>query len=396
MANYIDENGIHIDSLKDIVSNLITSFQTIYGHVIILDSNTPDGQMINIFAQSKEDTLQMAVNVYNSFNPDLVVGQAQDRLYKLVGLYRNQAKFSFVNVNITVDRALNLSGLDSNIDAEGGAGYTVSDTNGTEFILANSVSLSSAGTYLLEFRAKNSGAVEVAPNSITNMNTVLLGVVSVNNPESQFLTGNSVETDSQFRIRFNKSRSISSQGFNDGLLAQLLAVNNVSQAGVYQNRTNTTDSDGTPAHTIWVIVEGGAVEDIANVIYANLTDGCGMRGETSYTIQKQNGANQIILFDRPISQNLYIQGDLQNLGSTDLDVNTIIQELINNMTFDIYEGASSSDITCALNSIANGSFVPYNIQVSTNNSTWSSYVQPTTKQNYFVLNAANINLTESE
>lgn len=396
MANYIDENGIHIDSLSDIVSNLNTSFQTIYGQDIILDSNTPDGQMINIFAQSKEDTLQMAVNVYNSFNPDLVVGQAQDRLYKLVGLYRNQAKFSFVNVNITVDRALNLSGLDSNIDAEGGAGYTVSDTNGTEFILANSVSLSSAGTYLLEFRAKNSGAVEVAPNSITNMNTVLLGVVSVNNPESQFLTGNSVETDSQFRIRFNKSRSISSQGFNDGLLAQLLAVNNVSQAVVYQNRTNTTDSDGTPAHTIWVIVEGGAVEDIANVIYANLTDGCGMRGETSYTIQKQNGANQIILFDRPISQNLYIQGDLQNLGSTDLDVNTIIQELINNMTFDIYEGASSSDITCALNSIANGSFVPYNIQVSTNNSTWSSYVQPTTKQNYFVLSAANINLTESE
>ncbi len=396
MANYIDENGIHIDSLSDIVSNLNTSFQTIYGQDIILDSNTPDGQMINIFAQSKEDTLQMAVNVYNSFNPDLVVGQAQDRLYKLVGLYRNQAKFSFVNVNITVDRALNLSGLDSNIDAEGGAGYTVSDTNGTEFILANSVSLSSAGTYLLEFRAKNSGAVEVAPNSITNMNTVLLGVVSVNNPESQFLTGNSVETDSQFRIRFNKSRSISSQGFNDGLLAQLLAVNNVSQAVVYQNRTNTTDSDGTPAHTIWVIVEGGAVEDIANVIYANLTDGCGMRGETSYTIQKQNGANQIILFDRPVSQNLYIQGDLQNLGSTGLDVNTIVQELINNMTFDIYEGASSSDITCALNSIANGSFVPYNIQVSTNNSTWSSYVQPTTKQNYFVLSAANINLTESE
>lgn len=396
MANYIDENGIHIDSLSDIVSNLNTSFQTIYGQDIILDSNTPDGQMINIFAQSKEDTLQMAVNVYNSFNPDLVIGQAQDRLYKLVGLYRNQAKFSFVNVNITVDRALNLSGLDSNIDVEGGAGYTVSDTNGTEFILANSVSLSSAGTYLLEFRAKNSGAVEVAPNSITNMNTVLLGVVSVNNPESQFLTGNSVETDSQFRIRFNKSRSISSQGFNDGLLAQLLAVNNVSQAVVYQNRTNTTDSDGTPAHTIWVIVEGGAVEDIANVIYANLTDGCGMRGETSYTIQKQNGANQIILFDRPISQNLYIQGDLQNLGSTDLDVNTIIQELINNMTFDIYEGASSSDITCALNSIANGSFVPYNIQVSTNNSTWSSYVQPTTKQNYFVLSAENINLTESE
>lgn len=396
MANYIDENGIHIDSLNDIVSNLNTSFQTIYGQDIILDSNTPDGQMINIFAQSKADTLQMAVNVYNSFNPDLVIGQAQDRLYKLVGLYRNQAKFSFVNVNITVDRALNLSGLDSNIDAEGGAGYTVSDTNGTEFILANSVSLSSAGTYLLEFRAKNSGAVEVAPNSITNMNTVLLGVVSVNNPESQFLTGNSVETDSQFRIRFNKSRSISSQGFNDGLLAQLLAVNNVSQAVVYQNRTNTTDSDGTPAHTIWVIVEGGAVEDIANVIYANLTDGCGMRGETSYTIQKQNGANQIILFDRPVSQNLYIQGDLQNLGSTGLDVNTIVQELINNMTFDIYEGASSSDITCALNSIANGSFVPYNIQVSTNNSTWSSYVQPTTKQNYFVLSAANINLTESE
>ena len=41
---------------------------------------------------------------------------------------------------------------------------------------------------------------------------------------------------------------------------------------IHENKTNTTDGTGTYPHYIWVVVEGGANEDIATIIYnENLT-----------------------------------------------------------------------------------------------------------------------------
>lgn len=392
MSNEINENGIVIDDLQTIINDLTTAFKNIYGQDINLEQSTPDGQMINIFAQAKIDTLNLAVQLYNIFNSETVIGRAQDNLYKLVGLYRKSSQFSFVQVNVTTTEPVSLQGLDDDIENINGVGYMVSDTNGNNFILSNSVDIAEAGTHLLEFRAQNVGAVQVLPNTIKNMVTVIRGVQSVNNPGIQYLTGNDEETDAEFRIRFNKSRSISGKGFGDSLLAALLNINLVSDAQVYQNRTNVVDSDGTPGHTVWVIVEGGSDEDVARAIYANVTDGAGMRGEVTVPIQKANGLYETIYFDRADSEPLHIKATLKNLTTESLDLDAIKEYIINNMVFKIYSPADTATVTCLLRSYSSN-YIPYDVEISLDGVDWQEYLLPSSKLNKFALSSENIELT---
>lgn len=392
MSNQITKDGIETDDLQTILAELTEDFKNIYGQDINLEQSTPDGQLINILAQAKRDTLDLAVQSYNLFNPETVIGRAQDNLYKLIGLYRKASKFSFVQVNVTITAPANLQGLDDDVENPDGVGYTLSDTNGNNFILVNSTNLTSAGTYLLDFRAQNIGAIQVLPNTIKNMVSVIRGVSYVNNPSVQYQTGNDEETDAEFRIRFNKSRSLSGKGFNDSLLAALLNINLVTDAQVYSNRTNVTDSDGTPAHSVWVIVEGGTDEEVAEAIYSNVSDGSGMRGAQQVALRKSNGLFETIYFDRAQSEPLYVKATLKNLTTRDLDLDAIKQALIQGLNFKIYGSVDTAEITCILRDYSSD-YVPYNVEISVNNTTWAEYLLPQNKQNKFTLTADNITLT---
>lgn len=392
MSNQITKDGIETDDLQTILAELTEDFKNIYGQDINLEQSTSDGQLINILAQAKRDTLDLAVQSYNLFNPETVIGRAQDNLYKLIGLYRKASKFSFVQVNVTITAPANLQGLDDDVENPDGVGYTLSDTNGNNFILVNSTNLTSAGTYLLDFRAQNIGAIQVLPNTIKNMVSVIRGVSYVNNPSVQYQTGSDEETDAEFRIRFNKSRSLSGKGFNDSLLAALLNINLVTDAQVYSNRTNATDSDGTPAHSVWVIVEGGTDEEVAEAIYSNVSDGSGMRGAQLVALRKSNGLFETIYFDRAQSEPLYVKATLKNLTTRELDLDAIKQALIQGLNFKIYGSVDTAEITCILRDYSSD-YVPYNVEISVNNTTWEEYLLPQNKQNKFTLTADNITLT---
>ena len=55
MTSVLNSAGLQIDSKSTIIAALIASMQSIYGSDINVASNSPDGQLINIFAQADED-----------------------------------------------------------------------------------------------------------------------------------------------------------------------------------------------------------------------------------------------------------------------------------------------------------------------------------------------------
>ena len=393
MNNYIDKDGLHTQSLTEIRDELVSGYKSIYGDDISVDSDTPDGQRINIEAQSKADLLDYSRQVYNSFDVDTVIGDQQDRLYKINNVYRQNADYTFVEVNVTIDKPVNLQGLDTDILSANGSGYTVADDIGTNFILANSVSLSNAGTYTLEFRAEKIGAVDVSPNTITNMVTVIAGVVSVNNPSKQFITGNTQETDAEFRIRRNRSTAISAQGFYDALEGQFYSIPNVVSAIVYEN---TPDNKQIPQSNlnsaIWCIVEGGSDTDIAKVIYANRTLGCAMIGNTTASITRIDGTTFTARFDRPQSQDLYLRLTLKSRVGLVPDEDFIKHQLAENSKFGIYQTVTTTDMVLAVNDIDSSVFVT-ECELSNDGSSWGSSATPTTKDKYFTLSEANITIT---
>lgn len=391
MANEINENGITVDSFNETYDNLVQNFKDIYGQDINLEQSTPDGQIIGIAAQAKTDTLELAVRQYNMFNPDTVSGVQQDNLYRLVGLKRKATQFSFVEVDVVTTGSCTLQGLDDNVEDLNATGYMVSDTIGNNWILTETTYINQAGTYSLNFRAQNQGAISCLPNTITNMVTVVGNVASVNNAAIQYITGQAEETDAQFRNRFYQSRAFGSTGTSDGLTSKLLNLNLVTGAFVYNNRDSSTDSTGTAGHTVWVIVEGGSTEDIGNLLYSNLTDGCGMRGSVTYPTTNEAGLTQTIKFDRPTYTPIYVTVSIKNKGSGTVDQNALKEYIVNNLVTGIYTSVDTAMISNIIQSY-DSNLIPYDLTVGESSPTSDEYILPSNYNVKYTLDVANISI----
>ena len=324
--NYIGTSGLIIQTLEEIVEDLKAQYKAVYGANINIEQNSPDGQLINIAAQAKMDILDLITQYYNNLDPDRAVGVPQQILYKLNGLTIKAYTYSYCYVSVVITESVTLQGLDENIESEEGAGYTVRDTNGNRWILAETQNLT-AGTYLLNFRAADLGSVTSNPNTITVMETIQRGVASVNNPASNYITGQQGETAAEFRLRRNKSMAVPSQGFDESIQSQMLNLTNVTQCKVYDNREDTT-VNGIPAHTVWVIVEGGTAEEIGSVIYHNIPPGIPMKGAQSVEVPRAiTGELETIYYDLPTAVPLYIQATIKQFGETEIDTDFVKSQL---------------------------------------------------------------------
>ena len=388
--NYIGINGLVTQSLEEIVQDLTQKWQSIYGADINVEQNSPDGQLINILAQEKKDLLDLITSIYNNLDPDRVIGIPQQILYKWNGLFIKAYTYSYVYIDVNTTSPVNLQGLDDNIDNAGGTGYTVTDTAGNRWILANSQSLQ-AGSYTLNFRAAQLGAIEALPNTINVMETIVAGVASVNNPAANYITGNQGESSSAFRLRRAQSMATPSQGFDESLQSQLNGLDTVTQVKVYDNRTDA-EVNGIPAHTVWVVVQGGQPDEIGRVIYNNVPPGIPMKGTQSVVIPKQNGDIQTVYYDIPSAVPLYIRMTIKNFGTTPLDMDYIKEQLAQS-TYNIGETATSAQISTDVGDIIGDTGTPYNITISTDNTDWVEYATPTGLDEYFTISTANINIT---
>lgn len=323
MPNQITINGLVTKSLQEIVDALTAGFQGIYGTDTDFSSNSPDGQAINLFAQEVIDELDLNTQVYSSFDPDQAIGTTLDARVAFNGIVRNNGSYSTTDVSITTSGAVSLVGLDGETAPVGGE-FIVADAAGTQWVLVNSFSIGSAGVTILTFRAVNIGAVLTTANTLTIAVTIVLGVISVNNPTSQLSTGENEESDSALRIRRQRSVALSSVGFYDALVAALLDVNGVTVVAVYENVTGTTDGDSIPGHSIWVIVGGsGSDSDIGNAIYAKRSAGCGMKGSQSFNVPRPQGGTFTVFWDDVVAEELFfrftadvITGDISITGNT--------------------------------------------------------------------------------
>jgi hypothetical protein len=365
MPNFIDANGLTVETYDEYLTFFTTGFQEIYGDDINLESDTPDGQMVNLFIQAIQDVLDLVVQVYNSFDPDNAVGVVLDQRVAINGIQRQAGTYTLTAVQLVISKSLNLYGLDQDEQPV----YTVADNAGNNWLLTESQLGVSIGTHSYTFRAENPGAVLTIPNTITVPVTIVLGVDSINNPTSYLSLGINEESDAVLKVRRQKSVSLASQGYLKGLLAALENINGVTGAFVYENETAAT-SDGTnppdvpsgiPSHSIWVIVAGTAspalavawssvtnyaygdlassggnnyisiqasnlnnlvsdtlwwapYDPIAQAIYAKRNGGCGMKGTETYSLTQINGVPIVIRYDFVSSETLFTKFTARSLN----------------------------------------------------------------------------------
>lgn len=390
-TNAIGANGLTIKSVEDIIAEILDGTQDfpgmrqIYGDDINVDPNSPDGQMVNIVAQSALDMEEYIQQVYNSFDPDKAIGVPLNARCAINGVIRNPGTFTQQTVTVTVDRALTLPGLDT----DPANAFTVSDNTGNQYALITAAVLSGAGSTDLLFQAVLLGPVSSLPNTITKIVTITLGVSTVNNIAGPDTLGLTEETDYALRIRRQKSVALPNKGYLEGLIAGLIDTADVTDARVYENNTNATDGNGIPGHSIWCIVEGGENADIAQTIYVKRNAGCGMKGTVSVNVTQVDGSIFVILFDRPAAENLWIKFDVAAIGSGSVDPAFIRAQLLTQLKYMINQPADTTTIVSLIRAISPAASVSGE-GVSNDNITYASLITNTAIDNKWALAAARI------
>jgi uncharacterized phage protein gp47/JayE len=325
MPNSFTSAGLTVATQAELLTYFETGYKIIYGPDINVDPDSPDGENINLTVQAILDIEDLIVQTNASFDPDQAYGITLDQRAALNGVKRKGGTPTITNITVTTNVALNLPGLDQTTLPA----YTISDNSGVQWQLTLSQTIPSSGSYVYSFQAALPGATPTIPNTITTPVTVILGVVSVNNPTALTTLGINEETDAALKVRRQKSVSIPSRGYNASLTAALENINGVTSAQVNENETSSTDANGTPPHCIWVIVGGSAQpSDIASAIYIYRNAGCDMRGDQAFTITQLDGSPFVVNWDDVAPEPLFIKFSVASLdGNNAPNIALIMSQL---------------------------------------------------------------------
>lgn len=388
MPNSLGPNGLEVATLQELVDYFTSQYQQIYGSDINLASDSPDGQMMMIYIQAILDMEDLLVQIYNQFDPDNAIGKVLDQRCAINGIQRQAGTHTTTNITIVTSQALNLYGVDQNIQEI----FTVQDNAGNKWELLETTTIGGAGTQALAFQAVVPGAVLSVPNTITVPVTIVLGVTSVNNPTTYSTLGINEESDYDFKIRRQKSVSLSSQGYLEGLLAALENITGVVSAFVYENVTGSTDGDGIPSHSIWVIVSGtGTPAAIANAIYTKRNAGCGMKGDETFIILQADGTDFTVRWDNVVAENLFIKFTATSLdGVNSPNIALIRSQLPALLAPGVAEQVNINDLATLVQQIDNNCLVTNAGFSTTSGGSYTNTLTPSAKNKQFAVDADNI------
>ena len=391
MPNALTSTGLEVKTRAELIADFTTAFQTIYGADINLESDSPDGQMMNIFVQAVLDNSDLLVQIYNSFSPLNALGVVLDQRVAINGIQRQAGTYTTTNITIVTSQALNLYGLNQSIETV----YTVADDAGTEWELLATQTIGAAGSYSYAFQAKEIGATLTTPNTITVPVTIVLGVSSINNPSTYTTLGINEETDQALKLRQQQSVSLASQGYFSSLLAALENVSGIISAFVHENTTDATDADGVPEHSIWVIVRGTYADaDVAEVIYTKRNAGCGMFGSNSYVITQADGSPFTVYWDDVIAENLFIKFVATSLDGINPPNIAAIRSGLNALYVPgVNEQVNINDLATFAQQIDNNCLVTLSGFSRSIGGVYTNTLSPTANNYYFVISPSNIVIT---
>ena len=393
MPDTLDENGLTVMSLPELTSSITTSLQLIYGADINLDSNSPDGQMVNIYSQVAIDQREVLLDIYNMFSVENAYGINLDNLVALNGITRTGATFTTTPVLITVNQAVNLVGQD---DVTGAIIFTLADTAGFQWQLVTSYAFAIAGAASLTFACTTPGAVTPAINTITQMATAIAGVTAVNNPSiSTLVVGVEEQSDLELKIARAKSFKLASTGPAAAITAALIAAG-ATDAITYEN--NTAGTVGViPAHSIYVVVNGltdsGINGKICTAIGKKKMPGCGMYGAASGLFSYAPYMYSTMYWNYAVAQALFVKATLLMKKTGETPDTTAVKAAIAAVIYNLGQTASIGDIITAIIGY-NPDIIPTAVGVcATIGGAYTDTLAPTLQLNYFTIAVANITLT---
>ncbi|HDL6628247.1 TPA: baseplate J/gp47 family protein [Yersinia enterocolitica] len=390
MALQFDNNGLQVDTFREIFQSLSDGYKTIYGQDIDLDQDSPDGQRVALEAQARADMEAALQWLYSQMDPDFNTGDMQQIIGKLHGLYLRPGSRSQRDLKVTTDRPVLLY-----------SGYRISDQANQVWFIRQDVTVQ-AGTTAVTFFAQNFGKVTGLVADTFTQITPEPGVMSITS-DAEAVIGRDEETPEEFRQRRNRSLENPATGSTGAIFAKVAQLPGVTDLNIGENDTKVDNpATGIPANSIWLVVEGGAVSDIVEVIIKQKGGGTGVKGEVTgryiETLVRPDGSTLSIAhdmqFDRPVYIPLHINLTARRKAVNDpVDVETLKQVLAGRVMHigedidanELYaDGYGSARVNCVLT----------NMKISADGVTFTDAELSPGFQGKFTLDVANIVVDE--
>lgn len=344
--------GFVIPSVDDIRTEIEGLLRTTFGISLPLGDNTLLGYVVGIVSERLALLWEFAQAAWSALDPNAATGIALEALALLTGTFRLAAASSVAVITLcgtdgtvvpttsVIQTASTLarfqtviSAIISSLDAwVASTSYALGArvTNAGQCYQA-SVAGTSAGSGGPTITAAGSttdntvtwiwigtgtAAVDVIGTSIdTGVIVAVAGdLTSIANPQGGLNTaynildavvGNPVQTDQDLRLSREEELSQDGASTPDAIRAAILKVTGVTACHVFYNPGDTVDGNGLPPHSVRALVQGGADQDLWNVLGANVVAGIGMTGTATGTFIDSEGNTQPAAFTRATAVPIY-------------------------------------------------------------------------------------------
>lgn len=154
-------------------------------------------------------------------------------------------------------------------------------------------------TGIFTFRTEENGDIPLADGVITNIVSAVSGLKSVVN-RCAYIKGRDRETDTEFRQSYADKIFIRSSTMLESIRAAILTnVQGVESVAVYENPSHEWDEYGRPPHSVEVVVDGGASDDIAYQILQAKAGGINTFGNVTVVLPGAYDEDITVRFNRP-------------------------------------------------------------------------------------------------
>ncbi len=299
----ISDQGFKRKRLDQLLTELQDEMKSVFGDNFNTASQTPDGQVLGTISESNANLWEIAEEAYNAYNPSASTGNSLSNLVQLNGITRLPASASTVVLTIT--------GINNTIIP---IGSLVSDGEGVSFSTDVEVTIPVSGTITVDASNTSTGPIVALAGTLTTIDSPITGWDTVTNI-SDAIEGENEETDAELRARRSRSVARDAQAILDSIIAELLAVTNVTYVTVLENDTDSVDGNGLPAHSFLSIVEGGTDQDIGDAIFLKKPVGIQAFGSTTVQVKDINGFDHAISFSRPTTIPIFVIVNTVDLGT---------------------------------------------------------------------------------
>ncbi|HDL7459194.1 TPA: baseplate J/gp47 family protein [Yersinia enterocolitica] len=390
MALQFNNNGLEIDTFRDLFQTLSDAYKSIYGQDIDLDQESPDGQRVAIEAQARTDIEASIQWLYSQMDPDFNTGDMQQIIAKLHGLYLRPGSRSQRDLNVATDRPVFLY-----------SGYKIRDQSNQVWFVRQNVTIP-AGTTTVTFFAQDFGKVTgLIADTFTQL-TPELGVLSIT-ADAVAVVGRDEETPEEFRQRRNRSLENPATGSTGAIFAKVAQLTGVTDLNVGENDTKIDDVlTGIPANSIWLVAEGGSVSEIVEVMVKQKGGGTGTKGSVIgryiETLIRPDGTTLQIAhdmqFDRPIYKPLHINLTAKRKVTNDPVNLDTLKEALAKRVMHIGEEIDANEFYADGYGSGRVNYVLTNLKISIDGITFTDAELSPGFQGKFTLDVANISITE--